>query len=327
MKVVRFSEKTGETIRVGLLDEDHVIDVRAVAESGGRLSPEDIAALADVVPLMDAGEHGRRLLSRALDAGKKPGAWRRPVADVRLRAPLAPRLILASGGNYMDHREEKDEAPLAGREPEFFFKTPMSVIGPDDPIERDPRVTTKLDYEVELAVVIGKKGRHIPKDRAVEHIFGYTILNDVTARERQVRFRPDGSHFYEAGSSKNFDTSTPMGPYIATTDEIANPQSLWLRTKVNDELRQNNTTANMIFKCSELVSFFSTFLTLYPGYVIATGTPGGTAWASDKELGGRPYQRNDVVRARGYMQVGDRVCCEIENLGTLSNPVVGPMFP
>ena len=129
-------------------------------------------------------------------------------------APLAPGLILASGGNYKDHRDEKDEAPLAGREPEFFFKTPRSVIGPDDWIERDPRVTKKLDYEVELAVIIGKRGRHIARERALDHVFGYTILNDVTARERQVRFRPDGSYFYEAGSSKNFDTSTPMGPSI-----------------------------------------------------------------------------------------------------------------
>jgi len=224
----------------------------------------------------------------------------------------------------MDHREEKDEAPLAGREPEYFFKTPLSVIGPDDAIELEPRVTKKLDYEVELAIIIGKKGRHIPESQALDHVFGYTILNDVTARDKQVRFKPDGTMFYEAGSSKNFDTSTPMGPYIATRDEISDPQKLRLRTKVNDELRQNNTTANMVFGCAQLIRYFSTYLTLYPGYVIATGTPGGTAWASDKELGGRPYGRNDVVRARGYLQVGDRVCCEIEGLGTLCNVVAAP---
>jgi 2-keto-4-pentenoate hydratase/2-oxohepta-3-ene-1,7-dioic acid hydratase in catechol pathway len=118
-----------------------------------------------------------------------------------------------------------------------------------------------------------------------------------------------------------------MGPYIATTDEIPEPQKLRLSTRVNDELRQNNTTANMIFSGAQLISFFSAYLTLYPGYVIATGTPGGTAWGGDKELGGRPYERNDVVRARGYLQVGDRVCCEIEGLGKLCNVVVGPQHP
>lgn len=320
MKILRFRYQDG--LRVGLLDGDAVIDVVEALSARGTVSPEDRAMVCDVVPLLDAGEKGRALLGQALGAGNGP--WRKPATGVQIASPLLPRLILASGGNYMDHREEKDEAPLAGKEPEFFFKTPMSVIGPDDPIEREPRVTKKLDYEVELAIVIGKQGRHIPVSKALDHVFGYTILNDVTARDKQVRFRPDGTHFYEAGSSKNFDTSTPMGPYIATTDEIPEPQKLRLSTRVNDELRQNNTTANMVFSGAQLISFFSAYLTLYPGYVIATGTPGGTAWGGDKELGGRPYERNDVVRARGYLQVGDRVCCEIEGLGKLCNVVVGP---
>jgi 2-keto-4-pentenoate hydratase/2-oxohepta-3-ene-1,7-dioic acid hydratase in catechol pathway len=232
-------------------------------------------------------------------------------------------LILASGGNYSDHRDEKDEAPLAGREPEFFFKTPHTVVGPDEPLELDPRVTTKLDYEVELAVVIGKTGRHIPEDRVLDHIFGYTIINDITARERQVRYKSDGSMFYEAGSSKNFDKSTPIGPCIVTRDEIPNPQNLALRTYVNKELRQNNNTKNMTYSGAYLAHFFSTFLTLYPGYMIATGTPGGTAWGNDPELGGKPYSRNDVVRG-GYLQIGDVVSCEVEGIGALSNPVGGP---
>lgn len=130
--------------------------------------------------------------------------------------------------------------------------------------------------------------------------------------------------FYESGSSKNFDTSTPMGPYIAIADEIPDPQQLRVRTKVNDELRQNNVTSNMIFSCAKLIYYFSTYLTLYPGYVIATGTPGGTAWGGDPELGGHPYGRNDMVRARGYLQIGDRVCCEIDQLGVLCNTVAAP---
>lgn len=320
MKLLRFKHQN--EVRLGLLDGEVVVDVLAALAAQGRLSAEDAALAADTLPLLDAGERGLALLRRALAAGD--GAWRKAASDVSIVSPLLPRLILASGGNYMDHREEKDEAPLAGKEPEYFFKTPMSVIGPDDEIELEPRVTKKLDYEVELAIVIGKKGRHITEARALEHVFGYTILNDVTARDKQVRFKSDGSMFYEAGSSKNFDTATPMGPYIATTDEIPDPQQLRVRTKVNDELRQNNTTSNMIFSCAKLIHYFSTYLTLYPGYVIATGTPGGTAWSGDPELGGRPYGRNDVVRARGYLQIGDMVCCEIDQLGVLRNTVAAP---
>lgn len=311
MKFVRFTHE-GATL-IGALEDASVIDLSAVV--AGTRSPDP----SDMLSLIEGGDAARR----AAESAMKGGVRRLPVDAVRLRAPLKPGLILASGGNYMDHREEKDVAPLAGREPEFFFKTPNSVIGPGDEIELDARVTRKLDYEVELAVIIGRTGRHISVDAALDHVFGYTILNDVTARERQVRFREDGSYFYEAGSSKNFDTSCPMGPYIATTDEIPDPQSLRLQTRVNGELRQNNMTSNMVFGVAHLVSFFSTFLTLYPGYVIATGTPGGTAWASDVELGGRPYERNDVVRATGYLNDGDSVCCTIEGLGELCNTVVG----
>lgn len=309
MKLVRFSHQ--DTTRLGALADDSVVDLTSALSKTGSSDPTDMNTLIQ----------GDVSVLRAVDDAIKSGSDRLSLADVRLRAPLKPGLILASGGNYMDHREEKDVAPLAGQEPEFFFKTPNTVIGPDDEIELDPRVTRKLDYEVELAVIIGKTGRHIPMEAALDHVFGYTILNDVTARERQVRFRDDGSYFYEAGSSKNFDTSCPIGPYIATKDEIPDPQSLRLQTHVNGELRQNNNTANMVFSVAQLVSFFSAFLTLYPGYVIATGTPGGTAWASDVELGGRPYDRNDVVRATGYLEDGDNVCCSVEALGELCNPV------
>lgn len=325
MKLVRFA--AGGGARVGVIDGEHIVDARAALESSRSLSLVETAMLQEMTPLIESGSGGLDLLEEALFASRVHAAARHPLSSVRLFAPLCPGLVLASGGNYKDHRDEKDEAPLAGKEAEFFFKTPRSVIGPDAPIERDPRVTTKLDYEVELAVVIGRRGRHLSKEKALAHVFGYTILNDVTARERQVRFRPDGSYFYEAGSSKNFDTSTPMGPYILTADECPDPQTLWLKTYVNEELRQNNTTAHMIFPVSHLVHFFSTFLTLYPGYVIATGTPGGTAWGSDASLGGRPYARNDVVRAKDYLQVGDVVRCEIDKLGVLKNPVVGPQHP
>lgn len=325
MKLVRYYAHGA--LRVGAIDGEEVVDARTALQMKRTLSVVESAMLSEMVPLIEGGPRGLDLMQEAVAASRTREAARQKLAAVRLLAPLLPGLVLASGGNYKDHRDEKDEAPLAGREPEYFFKTPRSVIGPDDIIERDPRVTKKLDYEVELAVIIGRQGRHIADERALEHVFGYTILNDVTARERQVRFRPDGSYFYEAGSSKNFDTSTPMGPYILTADELPDPQILSLKTHVNEELRQNNNTSNMIFPAAHLVSFFSTFLTLYPGYVIATGTPGGTAWGGDKELGGRPYTRNDVVRAKGYLQVGDVVRCEIEKLGVLRNTVGGPQHP
>jgi len=323
MKLVRYYAQGA--LHVGAIHGEEVIDVRAAIQMRRTLSTLEAAMLQDMVPLIEGGPRALDLVAEAVALNNE--AARQKLADVRLLAPLTPGLILASGGNYSDHRDEKKEAPLAGREPEYFFKTPRSVIGPEDLIERDPRVTRKLDYEVELAVIIGKRGRHIALERALDHVFGYTILNDVTARERQVRFRPDGSYFYEAGSSKNFDTATPMGPYILTRDELPDPQTVALKTYVNQELRQNNNTSNMTFSCAHLVHFFSTFLTMYPGYTIATGTPGGTAWGGDKELGGIPYTRNDVVRAKDYLQVGDVVRCEIEKLGVLRNTVSGPQHP
>lgn len=314
--------RRGGDARVGLLCDSKAFDLLDVLEVAGKAGDRARSVASSMNKIIESGSEGLDLANEALSAIASERLDGMEFSSLDLDVPLRPGLILASGGNYADHREEKDEAPLGGREPEFFFKTPHTVVAHGDPIERDPRVTTKLDYEVELAVVIGKKGRHIPVERVKEHIFGYTILNDVTARERQVRYKPDGSMFYEAGSSKNFDRSTPIGPVIVTPDEISDPQNLALRTYVNGELRQNNNTSNMTFSASELTSFFSTFLTLYPGYMIATGTPGGTAWGNDPELGGKPYTRDDVIRG-GYLQVGDVVTCEIEGIGSLSNPVEG----
>ena len=134
--------------------------------------------------------------------------------------------------------------------------------------------------------------------------------------------RPDGTCWYALGPGKNFDTCAPMGPVLVTRDEIPDPQTLGLCTRINDDVRQMNSTAKMIWSVAELVKFFSTFLTLQPGFVISTGTPGGTAWASDPDLGGRPYQRGDVVRPAGYLTPGDVVSCDIERIGVLRNKVV-----
>jgi len=310
MRILRF-ERDGE-MRLGAAVGDDVVDLAAALD--GELDSESSAALADTTVFILAD--GSDLAKRAIESGKA----RQPLASVRLLAPIMPGIILCSGENYWDHRAEKPE--VTAKEPEFFIKIPTTgVIGPGDSILLDPHVTSKLDYETELAIVIGKAGRHIEVARAYEHIFGYTIMNDVTARDRQVKMRADGTCQYALGPGKNFDTCAPLGPVIVTADELGDPQKLALRTTVNGELRQNNSTAKMIWGPAELVKYFSTFLTLQPGWVISTGTPGGTAWGSDPELGGRDTGRDDVARASGYLAPGDRVVCEIEGIGRLENPV------
>ena len=316
MKLVRY-DRNG-ALRLGMIDGEYVVDMLDACPTG--TATDVIAAMSDMTRFIAAGDAGLKAAAAGLAAARKGAGSRVPLAEVKLRAPLDPSLILCSGENYWDHREEKPE--VTRKDPEFFLKTGLGVIGPRDEIVRDERVTRKLDYETELLVVIGKPGRHVPRERALEHVFGYSILNDVTARDRQVTLRPDGSSVYNLGPGKNFDTCAPIGPCIVTRDEIPDPQDLELKTRVNGELRQNNSTAKMIWDCAQLVEFFSTFVTLRPGVVISTGTPGGTAWGTDPELGGKKPMRKDVVAPKGYLQPGDTVVCEIEGIGQLENRVV-----
>ena len=316
MKLVRY-DRNG-TVRLGVRDDNHVVDLLDACPAG--TEPALIAAMSDMTRLIASGEAGIRVVHAALAHSKRSGAGRVAADKAKLAAPIVPVLILCSGENYWDHRDEKPE--VTRKDPEFFTKTALGVIGPGDDIIRDERVTKKLDYETELAIVIGKPGRHITAERALEHVFGYTILNDVTARDRQVTLRPDGSSVYNLGPGKNFDACAPIGPAIVTADEISDPQKLQIKTFVNGEQRQNNSTAKMIWTCAQLIAFFSTFVTLRPGVVIATGTPGGTAWGTDPELGGRKPMRRDVAAPKGYMQPGDTVVCEIEGIGRLQNRVI-----
>lgn len=315
MKLVRY-ERNG-ALRLGALDGEYVVDLLDACPVGTK--PAQLAALSDMIKLIAAGEEVLKVVRAALEHSNRTGAGRTPANKAKLAAPLIPTLILCSGENYWDHRGEKPE--VTRKDPEFFTKTALGVIGPGDNIVCDERVTKKLDYETELAIVIGKPGRHIPAERALAHVFGYTIVNDVTARDRQVTLRPDGSSVYNLGSGKNFDTCAPIGPAIVTADVLPNPQNLQLKTWVNGELRQNNSTAKMIWDCAQLIAFFSTFVTLKPGVVISTGTPGGTAWGTDPELGGKKPMRKDVVAPQGYLQAGDVVVCEIERIGKLENRV------
>ncbi len=306
--------------RIGVMDGEYVVDVLAVDEANPFLGAADIAALSSTITVIAEWNRLRPMFEKGLELSRT-GLGRIPASSAHLLAPMVPTTILCSGSNYLSHNQEKANADTSGKEPEFFVKTGDCVVGPDQAIVLDPILTKKLDGEVELAVVIGKPGRHIAVKDALDHVFGYTIVNDVTARDRQVRRRPDGSYWYELGRGKLFDTSAPLGPCITTRDEIPDPQAVMVRSWVNGELRQISSTSQMIWSVAELVHFFSVNMTLRPGMVIITGTPSGTAWSSDEELGGKWVGTDGMVKAKGYLQAGDTVVCEIEGVGRLSNPI------
>jgi 2-keto-4-pentenoate hydratase/2-oxohepta-3-ene-1,7-dioic acid hydratase in catechol pathway len=310
MRLVTFAEAGSQ--RLGFLVGDTVVD--PLRASG------DPALFADALTFIGSGDKGFATAKAILARANETSALI-PRDNVRLMAPLRPSTILCSGSNYLDHNAEKANTPISGKEPEFFVKTADCVVGPDEPIVFDPLLSTKLDCEVELAIVIGKSGRHIPIERALDHVFGYTIVNDVTARDRQVRRTPEGMTWYELGSGKAFDSSAPLGPCIVTADEIGDPQKLAVRSRVNGEVRQSSNTSNMIWSCAELIHFFSRNFTLRPGMVIITGTPAGTAWSADRELGGKGVTQLGLVPATRYCLPGDVIECEVEKIGVLRNPV------
>jgi 2,4-diketo-3-deoxy-L-fuconate hydrolase len=235
--------------------------------------------------------HGR-------DADRQPGDEVVSLEEARLHAPLArPGKIVAIGLNYEDHAAETGaEIP---EKPVVFAKYPNTIIGPGAPI-RIPPIAEQIDYEAELAVVIGRRARNVPESEALEYVFGYTNSNDVSARDLQ---------FSEGGQwtrSKSIDTFAPIGPFIATREEVPDPQNLYIRCILNGEVVQDGTTSDMIFSVAELVSFLSHGMTLVAGDIILTGTPAGVGFVRDPEL---------------FMKPGDEVTVEIEGLGALTNPV------
>lgn len=219
-------------------------------------------------------------------------------SDVRFLSPLLrPSKIIGIGLNYRDHAEE--QGARIPKAPMIFSKFPSSLIGASEPIVY-PRVTQQLDWEVELAFVIGKTGKEIPVEKAFDYIAGYTIFNDMTARDIQLAER-------QWLRGKTPDAITPVGPYIVTKDEVPNPGNLAVKCWVNGELMQESRTDQLIFDIPFLVSFLSAAFTLEPGDIIATGTPGGVGFAREPAI---------------FMNVGDRVKCEVEGLGTIENEVV-----
>ena len=228
------------------------------------------------------------------------------VSDPSLLAPLPrpKKNIFCVGRNYAEHIAEGARAQnttVAVTEvPVFFTKPCTAVIGPDADIPVFPHVSTQIDYEVELAVIIGKPGRDISKNRAYDHVWGYTILNDITARD--VQRRHGGQYF----KGKGLDGSCPLGPVVVTRDALKEPQNLGLRCLVNGETRQSSTTAQMIFDIPTLIASLSEGLTLEAGDIIATGTPSGVGYAMV------PPQ---------FLTDGDEVVCEIDGIGRLANKV------
>jgi 2-keto-4-pentenoate hydratase/2-oxohepta-3-ene-1,7-dioic acid hydratase in catechol pathway len=224
---------------------------------------------------------------------------RHPLADVRLLTPVRPRKFLGIGLNYADHIAESGmEAP---EYPVFFNKQATCVVGPGDDVHM-PRVSNLLDYEGELAIVIGERCRHVSEDQAPEVITGYTIANDVSVRDWQLR-TPTMT------MGKSFDTHGPLGPWVVTADELDDPHTLGIRTYVNGELRQDGNTREMIFNCFQQVAHLSEAFTLEPGDVIATGTPAGIGAVR------QPFPE-------GLLKVGDTVRVEIDGIGVLENTVI-----
>ena len=282
MKLATFTHD--RRTRVGVVVGNAVVDLQAAAPG----LPREMCAFLAAGP--DA-------MAKAESTAASADA-RIPLAEVTLLSPvLRPPKILAVGLNYADHVAESGmETP---KFPMIFNKQSTSAHAPYAPFHL-PRASAALDYEGELGVVIGRRCRHVPADRAHEVIAGYTVCNDVSVRDWQLRVPT-----FTMG--KSFDTHCPMGPWIVTSDEVGDPHSLGLRTWVNGEERQNSNTKHLIFDCFDLVEHLSTSFTLEPGDIISTGTPGGVGVAKKPPL---------------MLVAGDVVKIAIERIGEIENAVI-----
>lgn len=286
MKLISYQLNGGHA-RLGALVEDQVVNLHHA--SYGEL-PDDMLSF------LNLGEEAMQTAREAI-AGDKGDL---PLDSVKLLAPITnPSKVIAIGLNYMDHiRESGLEVPQLAT---MFCKYPSSIIGPDEDIRWSTRLTSQVDYEAELAVVIGKSARNVSAADAYEYIAGYTNCNDVSARDLQ--FRP-GDQWLRG---KCLDSFCPLGPYLVTRDEIPDPQNLAIQCRVNNSLRQDSNTAEMIYQLPYLIEYLSEAFTLLPGDVIATGTPHGVGAFREPPI---------------WLAYGDQVSVEIEGLGVLSNRCV-----
>jgi acylpyruvate hydrolase len=321
MKLVTF--ESGDEDRVGALKGNFVVDIGLAIDSlrSGTLGFEPRPGLQKAVNLVLAGGVSPRHMIDLLERGE---AWCRglgeiletvtasqepstlpqgvftPLEKVRLRAPLLrPGKIICVGLNYESHRAEQGLTSPA--RPVFFLKSSNAICGPGDPIVLPPN-SAQVDYEAEFAAVIGKRGKGIAEEKVFEHIAGYTILNDVSARDIQIG---DGQWF----RGKSCDTFAPTGPWMVTADEIPDPHSLRISLTLNGQTMQDGNTKDLIYKIPFLIGYLSQSLTLEVGDLFSTGTPGGVG-----------HLRKPSI----YLKPGDTVSVTVEGIGTLTNPVVRP---
>ena len=287
MRLLTFRD--GGAPRVGALMADATSEVVELREFG------------DMLSLIDAGNEGLERARKAMEDARSP---RHPLTNIDLMPPIpVPRgNVIAIGRNYAAHAQESAGQGKAPDPPTVFTKAITSIAGPNDDVVIDAAVSLLVDWEVELGVVVGRRGRNVERDRAMEHVFGYLALNDVSARD--IQFGWGGQYF----KGKSVDGYCPIGPWIVTRDEIDDPQSLRLVLRVNGVVKQDGNTRDMIYPVDALIEWVSKGMTLLPGSIIATGTPDGVGFART------PPE---------YLQPGDVMETEVQGIGTLRNQIVG----
>lgn len=303
MKLISF-HRQDHRVRTGVVVHQQVHDISDWIED--QPLREDVltayqragvqAPVAGMMRLLSAGPEALARLQDHVAWGAVPDV---ALADVHLYAPVPrPGKIIGVGRNYADHAKETGVAPF--EKPRIIFKMPSSVVAPGAAVVR-PAGVSKLDFESELAVVIGSLGRHIPPEQALMHVAGYTVLNDVSAREFQFDISPAQTTF-----AKSMDGFCPMGPWLVTRDEVPDPQALDVMCWLNGELMQHGHTSDMLFSVQTLVSYVSEFMTLEPGDVITTGTPAGIG----------AFRQPPV-----YLQPGDELRLEVTGVGSMTHAV------
>lgn len=290
-----------QEVRIGAEHQGRLVDLNAA--HAARLGRRQAVLAASMLELIRAGQaalpRARAALAFAVKHPRAAAAWSFDLNTARVCAPVSrPGKIFCSGLNYRSHVEENPGATFLA-DPRFFVKVSSAVIGPNEPICW-PGEKFQVDYEVELAVVIGKAAHRLSKRNALAHVFGYTILHDVSAR--WVQFKDKNEDM-----GKNFDTFAPMGPCIVTADEIPDPTRLRLSSRINGELRQQRTNEDWCFPLPRLLEWLTMGITLEPGDIVSTGTPAGSG-----------FFRNP----QAFLKPGDVCELEIEGIGKLINPVV-----
>ncbi len=297
MKMLSF--KLNEEIKFGpkVKKEEAVWDVVAIQQELGVLSTFPSTIIEGIAQGHEFVEQMRKLVDAALKSANSE-QFKRAFNEIEWLSPIprTPKNIICIGKNYQDHAAEMGEAK-APEDIMVFTKSPTSIAADEATLPVHADKSDALDYEGELAVVIGKRGKEIPKGLAFDYIFGYTIANDVTARDLQAKHK----QFF---LGKSLEGSCPLGPYLVTKDEIPDPHALTIVTKVNGQVRQNGSTQDMIHSVSDLIATVSKYVILEPGDIILTGTPAGVGKAMNPPT---------------YLKSGDEVKISIEGIGTLAN--------